>query len=643
MRYHFLLLIFIISCSNPRHTQTSDLSPYKPSVLAEKFSNLVERALKLGVSDFFQDSSPKIDRIHSERLGAFIAELRVDQTGQNNLILLKNEFLSLAESNFQLKPIEQADFFEKTANNPKALEVLIHIRNDLYGPDGKLLKKILLGAANDPVKRKVFLAAQGLGNCIKKYPNKADWWRCVTADPVQVKTVFSDDQYGFDLLKFSQSELKKHLDAFSEITGDQGRMIEGEFIWASIRLINFTDYASLGWAHRTVRDLTQENLREHLLAAAAYLKASNQGKLNQLVSDLMPELREFAHALVESVTGKSWANLGQKDLQTLLDQLGDFLTKYFPGKPEQEPQFASEPPPQDSAEHDMFDRFYDLREKATSMVTKTHVHKLSAFVEELLKDPESEKNLIEVKNAFLNSPPQVQSWSADWIAHLLDTVAYDENAVSILLKIRDGLYGPDGQLLKKILLAAANSASDQTAFLAGQAYNKCVKEYGWYRCHPTGLYWETFRHYAWIKNSDKIRFSKTQLSANLQAFLKIIKQEGELREEDTLVWASIKLLPILSYSSLDWFHQYIQQVDPENLKEDLHSLAKYLRDSRPEQVEAMLSEFGPHMHEGHALFESFTGKSLRGLDVPALHSLLEKLDAFLINEEYGLISYISGS
>ncbi|MEI6804915.1 MAG: hypothetical protein WCK49_00220 [Myxococcaceae bacterium] len=600
MKALFLLLIFLIGCDNVGFNR-SDKSPSKPSAAMQAFADLVNRAIGLADTELSENFSPEsillIEQIYTDRFAAFITELKKDTQTQSNLIKLKNELMGFEISNPGLKPIEQAAFFEKIANNPKALKILIEIRNDLYGPDGKLLKRILWGAAHDPIKKQALISGQILGLCKTLH--------CAISKPENIKPIFSDHPYALDLIVFSQSKLKKDLDAFSGLTGEEGHLIEDEFIWTGLRLIALTDYVSLAWAHEYIRDLTEEKLKERLLAAAQYLKAPKQGKINQLAADLMPELREFARTLIEPLTSK--------DLQDLLNKLSEYLTQYSKNNPVLSSPILSPKPSIESP-------------------IRTHIRRLDDFAQELLRDPIAEQNLIEVKDAFLNSAPKRHAWSGVEWASFIDTIAAHPETISILLRIRDSLYGPDGQLLKKILLSAAHDNTERDAFLAGQAYNKCVKEHSIYQCLPTGLYQEAFMHYASMKNSDKILFSKTRLKADLDTFLEITQKDGELGagEENKLVWACIKLLPILSYSSLSWLHNDIKKIEARTLKNHLLSLSKYLRDSKQGQVEALLSEFGPQIHEtGHSLFAAFTGKSLKDLTPEELHGLLEQLDAFL--------------
>ncbi len=617
-----------------------------PSDLIQKFANLVNHAIHLDYTGVLEDFTggealPQFDPAHLTKLDHFVTELREDRSTQNHIILLKNELLKLASSDMSLSSTKQAEFFETLANNPQAIALLIHIRNDLYGPDGQLLKKILLGAAHEPVNRKAFLAGQDLGSCIKKYPDTKDWWHCVIAEPTHVKTLFSSDAYGTLLLRFSQTKLKQHLDQFSELTGQEGRLVENEVIWASLRLISLVDYASLRGFHQTVKNLTPEDLKQNLLTLAKYLKASDNGKLAQIVAELGPDLKAFGEALIKSYSGKTFAELNSEDLHQMLVDLSLVLSKYAP--PETGPVIPFETQTQVDPQRDIFDEIQDIQRQATQIITETHIRRLSALIEELMKDPASEENLIQVKNAFLDAPPEIQPWSTNRLEHL------NSKTIRLLLKIRDSLYGPDGQLLKEILLGAANNLDNREVFFAGQIMGDCTKQYpkeeGWWfpmgRCVVQHLHSAVSLYYfAGHYGTLLINFADTPLKQQLEEFAKLTGQDTRLDAAEAR-WTAVKLIKIVDYESLDWLHEYLQEIDYKTLQELIRTLVSYLKDSKSGKIQALLSEFGPRLQkEGLALFESFTGQSLRNLDAQGLHQLLEKLDAFLLNEEYGAITYL---
>lgn len=248
------------------------------------------------IEDFDEAAVFLLTEINVNRLDAFVAELSKDDASLENIVAVKNLFLDPACEGTCMYPEGQAVFLEKLANNPKAIETILKIRDGLYGPDGQRLKSILLQAAKDPVKRKTFLSGQAFDSG----GNWSSWQLC--------------SLFTLDLYWFSRTDLRKHLKEFSTISGEDSELDNKELTWAALKLISIVDYESLDFFHALVKSLTAKQLKDYLERFAKQVRKSRH---EEQISKLVPELFKF-------YTGKSLKNLDKKEFGELLEQLASY-------------------------------------------------------------------------------------------------------------------------------------------------------------------------------------------------------------------------------------------------------------------------------------------------------------------------------
>ena len=291
----------------------------------------------------------------------------------------------------------------------------------------------------------------------------------------------------------------------------------------------------------------------------------------------------------------------------------------------------------------------NVHKQATTFLKEEYVLKLNAFLTELISDTATQQNIIRVKNLFLD-PNQADTCpdlelTQHWYVSLLEKMAERPENLDLLLKIREGLYGSDGQRLRKILQTAAHNPDEKTILLEGILFKKCEKKLGKFACREK-LSWKLSQEFFWHHSpvyttpSDRITFSESKLMKNLDALAVIMGENNELGK-DELTWTAIELIKIIDYRSLEWLHQYIQNLKPETLKKRLLWIASFLKESKNDQLKQLLSNLEPELREfGQILLKSYECPSLINLDQKGLQMLLEKTSALLVDHEHGAVRYI---
>lgn len=601
----FYLILLLINCDPANLKLSYRKPPEKPSWMKQKLGEFIDQ-----VTDLFQYEN----QIYLKRFKAFIAELKSDPQTQENLILVKNELLK-----FSLE-IQETNFLEKLSQDSNAAQALLKIRDNLYGPDGKLFKEILLEAAHDPEKRKAFLAGQALSDCLKQYPQKTDWYnKCLEPYPFHAKTLIEKSGYAVKLHQFGESELKKNLDHFAEITGQEGHLNTQELTWAGMKLMVLLDYKSLAWLHEFIQKIDAPTLRQRLLFFVNALKNSENPELRKFLSKFGPQLYELAEDTFKAYTKKSFQDFNAQDLNLLLQKICQILGI---APSELPPVFESYQKPRESK-----DLVGDFREKVSKKIHAKHVHMFNNFIQELSNKPMALEQIIDVKNILLNSP------IGSNFSTILEKIIMTDNAIDLLFKIKQDLYGPDGKLLKNILLGAANDPEQKEAFERAQAYARCRKEYYFFECNPGRLVFE------WLRSSEKIRFNRTPLKAHLDEFSEMMGLDNQL-DLSALTWAAIKLLPITEYESLDPLHGDLGTMRKKKFQEWLVFLNDSLKELKTSRIHALFSGTPEQLKLAQDLFKSFTGQSIQEFNASELRQLLEKLSVFLTNEEYGVLWFI---
>lgn len=177
------------------------------------------------------------------------------------------------------------------------------------------------------------------------------------------------------------------------------------------------------------------------------------------------------------------------------------------------------------------------------------------------------------------------------LSDLLQKIAENPEVLKLILDIRDGMYGPDGELFKSILVAAAKERSERDAFIAGLQYEKCRKWF--WNCGLPPISW------------DKIKFKLlSKLKSNLDLLEQKIVQLGNFPEN---------YLSDFDPRSLDPYENYFQLFAES--ESDLGSLISFL-------------------------FGFYTNQSLRDLNQNELQGVFEKQISFLNDKENGAIGFI---
>lgn len=346
------LLLFFIGCGGRAVSPKAQAPANPPSVAIQKIEKLIEKALKLfpyseaqGVDmntliKGFQDNASLIlQEKYLQQADAFITELKADKASLENIIAVKNVFLdsALTQAAESTKTLaEQAQNLEALANNNRALELILKIRTNLYGPDGQLFKKLLLGAANDENKREAFFSGQLISECTKQHPKEEEEWykaRCALLEhpthglPLLFYSAMPTEYGAYVrlLLSFGDTDLRKNLDAFLETTREKGTLDKTELLWTAMKLLKISDYKSLDWLREYIRKLDEKTLKSWLEFFSKWLAAPKQSHMKKLISELEPELREVGIAIVESYVGKSLQELNSKDLEQFLEKLSALL------------------------------------------------------------------------------------------------------------------------------------------------------------------------------------------------------------------------------------------------------------------------------------------------------------------------------
>lgn len=587
MKLFYLLLLLLISC-NPSNLKLSYRKPpEKPSWIEQKLGEFIDQ-----VTDLFQYEN----QIYLKRFKAFIAELKSDPQTQENLILVKNELLK-----FSLE-IQETDFLEKLSQNSDALQVLLKIRDNLYGPDGKLFKEILLEAAHDPEKRKAFFAGQALSDCLKQHHPL----QCLEEHPLHPKTLIEKSGYAVKLHRFGESELKKNLDHFTEITGQEGHLNTQELTWAALKLMVLLDYKSLAWLHKWIQKIDAPTLQGGLLFFVNALKDSQNPELEQFLSKFGPQLYELAEDTFKAYTKKSFQDFNAQDLNLLLQKICQILGI---APSELPPVFESYQQPEEAK-----DFVGDVRQKVSEMIREEHVHMLNHFIQELYQDPAALGQIIDIKNVLLEK----SSMSGPlYLRTILETMFKNSH---LLYEIKQDLYGPDGKLLKKILLEAAYDPQEKEAFERALAYERCQKElnYSYYSygyCNPGRLILEKLR------GSDKAKFSETTLKTHLDELSKVLGLGNQL-DPGALTWVAVKQLKNTDDESLRHLHEYLDAMNEQEFKNWLIFLNTSLEKLKSQTL------------------GGFKNPPLQDFGIFQLHELLGKLSLFLVNEEYGVLWFI---
>jgi hypothetical protein len=294
----------------------------------------------------------------------FLEELQSDarKADRENMVQLKNKLDSKIRKTYI--PVEEpywAQFEEKTsmaedeplasklsrmANDDKMLDILMAIKNSFYKPNGELsddaktLKKILLEAANDPIKKKAFLAGQVLGKCIDEYIDAgydydSKWvlFQCGRRHPIYASNIgIFDNPYKTLLMGFANTPLKKNIAALTKSTGEKSELEDDELTWIGIKLLTIIDYDSLRFFHKFVAGLTKENLKKHLLDLAWLLDSKTTEEQEQLLAELKPQAPGLGYFLFEFYTENKLPELSEEQLRVLIGQLVSFLNKSRPRK-----------------------------------------------------------------------------------------------------------------------------------------------------------------------------------------------------------------------------------------------------------------------------------------------------------------------
>ena len=173
----------------------------------------------------------------------------------------------------------------------------------------------------------------------------------------------------------------------------------------------------------------------------------------------------------------------------------------------------------------------------------------------------------------------------------LKKIVQDPDALNKISAVRDGLYTSDGQVLRAILATAASNQEERNAFIAGLQYEKC-KNWFW-QCGIPPLSW------------NKLRFKYlSSLKGHIDALEEKLIQIGALQDSD--------------FSDFD-----PRLLDPYEPYFQLYT-----------QLEPLL---GPLIS---FLFGHYTEKSIEKLDLLELRELLQKLIAFLDDNEHGALGFI---
>lgn len=247
---------------------------------------------------------------NSDRLSDLASDLRKNTTNLKDIVTLKDSSLCPGPMNFC--PVKAgappALKLESIVQNDMTLITILAIRDGLYGQDGQQVKKILLGAAHDPVKKAALLGGQNIGACAKE-----NWFLkilCVVWHPVCLWDIGWND-YQNALFEFDSSGLYKNIRKLLNDTIE-----DTEQTWAAFRLIPILEHASFKFFHEAAQKLTKEQLRDYLLILAELLR-------NPTTPQISPQ--DQAYFLFESITGNSLRNLDDKRLGELLDELSAYV------------------------------------------------------------------------------------------------------------------------------------------------------------------------------------------------------------------------------------------------------------------------------------------------------------------------------
>ncbi len=282
------------------------------------------------MEDFHETAMLVLTEQNVHRLDAFITELSNDEAGLENIIAVKNAFLEPSNEGTCLYPAGQAAFLEKLAT-PEGIELILTIRDGLYGSDGQLLKEILLWASQDEFNKSDFLAGQILGKCIDEYLDTygnetQNWWispehHCASQHLAGVFMISLRGQ-STNLRKLGATTLKQNLRKLAKFIGEEGDLDDKELTWAMLKLIPVMDYQSLDFLRDLVKNLTAKQLQDYLLKLAIYLREPSQEKFQILLSKSEENIHRLVPELFEYYTNMSLKNLDKNQLRELLRQLG---------------------------------------------------------------------------------------------------------------------------------------------------------------------------------------------------------------------------------------------------------------------------------------------------------------------------------
>lgn len=307
---HLFILLLIAGCKNPSFEKVQTQS--NSSALASSGSASILKKL------------PKSQQIYVTRLADFVSELQADMDSVNHLVAIKNLLLDQPESYETSHSLE----LKTLADNQQEIDLLIAIKNELYRPDGALLKKLLLEAAKDPEKQEILLNGQIIAECLKQYQDSKHSWfakiKCGLAHPMATQNVLSSD-YGKLLLEFSETSLKAHLDQLEHMTGRDSQIEPSEVTWLSLNLVSILNYRSLGWLHKYVQDMNATQLKEWLLFLSRFIDNPSGNNFEENLSKIQPKLHAITHEILKTYTGKSLKDLNAEDLVNLLNSLSNFL------------------------------------------------------------------------------------------------------------------------------------------------------------------------------------------------------------------------------------------------------------------------------------------------------------------------------
>ncbi|MEI6790124.1 MAG: hypothetical protein WCK42_02965 [Myxococcaceae bacterium] len=339
--YKYLLVLCLVGCGAP--------SPKSPSQ-GEPLSELQQKLVDLGAKAFkkLQDSglfegdiaindpvalakdlqtraSAILTERHVQRLDAFIDELKKDTDTQNNLIAIKNLYLKPSSEGVCPNPDWYINFIKKFTNDPNDsinLDLILDIRKGLYGSEGKLLKEILLGAAEKKEKKEALFAGMVIQECVKnsRWSPKAEWSCGGWYYRQEAAAAQANKEYLALMKEFQKTTLSENIDKFLALMGEKAPLDRDELTWTGVKLISLLNYQSLDWLHSYVKTMDKKQLKEWLDWVLGYLKDSKHENFKKLLVNLHPELRESGELILEHYTGKSLAKLDQKTFQTLLEK-----------------------------------------------------------------------------------------------------------------------------------------------------------------------------------------------------------------------------------------------------------------------------------------------------------------------------------